>query len=57
MIDAETGAILSHGQCGADDLFRQALPPGEMFVARPACVTCFDPWRYVDGEWVLEDDA
>lgn len=53
MIDAATGAILSHGNCAEGDLFRQALPIGAIFVVRPEHVTCFEPWRLVENTWTL----
>lgn len=55
-VDAD-GRILGHGHAYGLDAFRQIVPEGAACVTRPAHVTAFQPWRLVDGVWILEEQS
>lgn len=51
----ETGKICLWGTCQPGDLFSQPLKAGLIAVARPAHVTGYEPYRYVDGAWIKDE--
>jgi len=54
-IDVE-GRIVTWGSAVGTDVFLQPLDPGLTAISRPENVTGFDPWRYINGEWSLNDE-
>jgi hypothetical protein len=49
-IDAE-GNIICWGTAQGTDVFLQPIEPGLTAVARPADVTGFSGWKYLNGAW------
>lgn len=52
---ADFGKIEKQGVSPSDDVFRQQMESGLMCVARPEHVSCFEDWRFIDGEWILAE--
>ena len=52
-IDA-TGKITLSGKCNPHEYDVKIPPEGQTKVIRHEEVTVFDPWYYINGEWVLQ---
>lgn len=49
------GRIVGHGHAHGLDAFVQLVPEGVTCVVRPPHVISTQPWRLVDGVWILEE--
>jgi len=51
----DDGSVVSWGSCAEQDMHHQAPPaPNLTRVNRPENVTGFEPWRFKDGTWKME---
>lgn len=52
----DAGRIVTWGSAFGSDVFAQPLAAGLTAIARPEHVTGFEPWRYISGQWTLENE-